>query len=297
MFAAYHRLFWLLLCIVCMIGSVSPAAAEKFTFIVQPDEHLEFARELCRAALQKTGVDAEFIYAPKSNERRKLHMLIQGKTHLDMMPATPRRLEAARRGDILMIPVPLDRGFLGWRLNLVLESQKDILANVQSKDDLTDFTIGQGEGWMDVELYRAAGIRTKEVRQWRNAEFVREMKSGFFQLFPLGLEESMTYFLPHFQQFHPELVADPHILVKYPWFRFPWVSPKAENADILYQSLSDGFEAMARDGTFLEVYNRYRSPPPAGACAGRTVIEIDNPFYGYDLVPQRYEHLLYAKDE
>lgn len=274
-----------------------PAMAQSYQFLVQDDEHLEFARALSMAALQKAGMEAEFLPAPESNEQRKLFNLIRGESHLDLMPATPRRLEALADGKIWMVPIPLDRGLLGYRLGLLLQQDGDLLADVNTLEDLQNFTIGQGEGWMDADIYEAAGIPTKRVKDWREAEFVRQMRAGFIQLFPLGLEETLTYFEPHFQQFEPELVADKHILIRYPWFRFAWISKEAENGEALYEALSRGFDQLVAEDQFLELHGTLRTMPAQEEFDSRQIIEIENPFYGYDLVPEKYRHLLFAGDQ
>ncbi len=191
-----------------------------------------------------------------------------------------------------MIPVPLDRGILSYRLNILLEKQKDILANVYEPKDLYTFVIGQNEGWMDVEIYRAAGIPTKEVRNWSDGQFAEQMEAGFIDLFPLGLEETMTFFLPHFRKTYPQLTVDEHILVRYPWFRFVWVSPSPD-ADELYDALVRGFNAIVQDGTFLSIWNRYRTEPNAKFFTSRRIIDVENPFYGDDIVPIRFRHLIF----
>src|SRR5690606_30848052 len=121
--------------------------------------------------------------------------------------------------------VPLERGLLGWRTPFVLKSRADRLSHVRALDDLRTFMIGQGYSWWDVDIYRKAGITTREVQDWRNGEFTEQMQTGVIDLFPMGLEESLSYFLPHFQQRYPQLALDQFLLLKYPWYRFVWVSP------------------------------------------------------------------------
>lgn len=265
--------------------------------IIQPDPHLAFARELVRAALDAAAFPAAFVDAPLCNEHRKIALLKQGLTHIDLMPATPARLKLAQKGELLMLAVPLDRGLLGYRLNLLLEKKRSLLKNVRSVQDLRRFTMGQGEGWMDVEIYRAAGIPTKEVTAWRNAEFVEQMRAGYFELFPLGLEEALHYFLPHFQKYQPQLMADPYILVRYPWFRFVWVSPKAPNAAQLYEALEKGFGIIADNGVFLEVYSEHKAALDSAVIQKRRVVELTNPFYDDSLVGPPFRHLLFRPAE
>lgn len=266
--------------------------ARAATFIVQNEPHLQHALELTRAAMRAGGMEAAFVDAPQSNERRNLFMISTGQTHVDLMPATPTRLRLVEQGKLRMIPIPLDRGLLGYRLNLLLASQREKLAQVKTVSDLAHFSMGQAEGWMDIEIYRSAGIPTKEIKHWSDGEFAEQMEAGFLDLFPLGAEESLSFFLPHFQKKYPQLIADPYLLVRYPWFRFVWVSPKAD-ADALYAALQRGFDKLVADGRFLRIWNQYRTPPPDAFFDQRTVIDIKNPFYDHNLVPPRYRPLLF----
>lgn len=274
----------------------APVRSAPLEVVIQPDPHLAFARALVSAALDAAGLPVAFVEAPLCNERRKIALLKQGRTHIDLMPATPDRLRLVEHGELLMLPVPLDRGLLGYRLNLLLEDDMDLLQDVQTVQELRQYTMGQGEGWMDVAIYRAAGIPTKEVKAWRDGQFVEQMRAGFFQLFPLGLEEALHYFLPHFRQYQPSLTADPYILVRYPWFRFVWVSPKAANAAQLYEALDTGFGIIADNGVFLEVYSEHKATLRASVFKDRRVVELENPFYDDSLVGPRFTHLLFRPE-
>ncbi|WP_245650856.1 amino acid ABC transporter substrate-binding protein [Thauera butanivorans] len=279
--------FCLLVC-----GLFVAAGAGAMTLTVQNEPHLAQARALVQEALRVGGLAVDMVDSPKANERRNVALISEGLTHIDMMPATPTRLELVRNGKLRMIPIPLDRGLLGYRVNLLLESRRDMLAGVRTAEDLRAFSLGQNVGWMDVEIYRAAGIPTKEIKDWADGEFALQMEAGFLDLFPLGLEETLTHFLPHFRGKYPQLTIDPHVIVRYPWFRFVWVSPKPE-ADEVFDALQRGFDKMVANGRFLRIWRQYRKPPPRGVFAGRVVIDIPNPFYGYDLVPPKYRHLLF----
>lgn len=264
--------------------------------MAQNEPHLSHATALVHAALAAAAMTVQFDDAPSSNERRNLFMISTGQTHLDMMPATPHRLRLVEQGKLRVIPIPLDRGLLGYRINLLLQSQREKLARVRTVSDLARFTLGQNEGWMDIEIYRAAGIPTKEIKRWSNGEFAEQMEAGFLDLFPLGLEETLNYFLPHFQRRYPQLTIDPYVLVHYPWFRFVWVSPQAD-ATPLFEALQYGFDAIASNGSFLSLWSQRRRPPAPRFFENRTLIEINNPFYGNSLVPARYQHLLYRKEQ
>lgn len=151
--------------------------------------------------------------------------------------------------------------------------------------------VGQGTGWWDIEIYRAAGITTREVQAWRNGEFVEQLKTGAIDLFPMGMEEIMSHFLNYFRRYYANLALDRTLLLRYPWYRFVWVSPHP-SADELFEALNKGFDLICNNGAFEAIWGQTRRLPPTHFWQGRTVIELENPFYSPDIVPQRYQHLL-----
>lgn len=290
-FSPYRRSLLGLIAGACL-PSVYAASAPVFS--VQTEPSLAHCIALLHGALKAAGFPAALVNAPHTSEARNLHETTAGRIHVNLLPASPTRLDMVRRGDLRMIPVPLERGLLGWRTSFVLDSQEKALRHIRDLDDLRRLTIGQGAGWWDAEVYRAAGITTREVQAWRNGEFVEQMKTGIIDLFPLGLEESLSYFLPHFRQHHQQLRLETSLLLRYPWYRFVWVSPHP-SADELYEALQHGFDIICANGEFESIWNQMRLLPPADSWEKRTVIDLDNPFYGPDIVPQRYRHLLLKK--
>ncbi len=267
------------------------AAATVPRFVVQTEPSLAHCIALLHAALEAADFPAEFVEAPHASEARNLHEISAGRIHINLLPATPTRLDMVREGRMRMIAVPLERGLLGWRASFVLQNQQDKLAQVHNLADLKTLIIGQGPGWWDAEIYRTAGITTREVQAWRNGEFAEQMQAGVIDLFPMGLEESLNYFLRHFRQSFPQLALDKSLLLHYPWYRFVWVSSHP-SADALYQALEKGFDIISSNGKFESVWAQTRHLPPSSAWQGRTVIDLDNPFYAQDIVPQKYQHLL-----
>lgn len=277
-----------------LLGGLSFVSASEGVrdVVIQSDAHLKTAREMVGAALEAAGLSYRFVDAPLANEKRQLLMLEAGQTDIDLMPVTGERLASVAAGKSRMIPVPLDRGLLGYRQFLLLDARKDLLAGVRSAEDLRAFTVGQGEGWMDVVIYSAAGIPVKWVRDWRGGEFIGQMESGFVDLFPLGAEEVASYFLPHYKTLHPQIAADPHVVPRYPWFRFVWISAASANGDVLYEALQRGFRLIANNGRFEEIWKANARGLPKDFFKNRTVIELANPLYGYDIVGKEFRHLL-----
>lgn len=279
--------------LVLLAGSCLPVAHAARTpdFVVQTEPSLKHCIALLHAALQAAGFAANLVSAPKTSEQRNLHETTSGRIHITLLPPTPTRLSMVNEGRLRMIAVPLERGLLGWRTSFILQNQRDKTARIRNLNDLQTLTIGQGSGWIDAQIYRQAGIVTREVQAWRDGEFVDQMQSGVIDLFPMGLEESIAYFLAHFRRHYPQIALDEHLLLRYPWYRFVWVSADP-GADALYQALQNGFDTICSNGQFESTWTRYRQRPLASDWQGRTIINLKNPFYSQDIVPQRYRHLL-----
>lgn len=260
-------------------------------FVVQSEPSLKHCIALLHAALRSAGFMAILENAPNTSEERNLHETTSGRIHISLLPPTPTRLSMVKDGRLRMIPVPLERGLLGWRTSFVLQTQHDKTARIKSLSDLRTLIIGQGSGWLDAQIYRQAGISTREVQAWRDGEFADQMRSGVIDLFPMGLEESISYFLAHFRQYHPQIALDKYLLLRYPWYRFVWVSAHP-SADALYQALQAGFDTICSDGQFESIWNEHRQVLPASDWQGRTVINLENPFYSRNIVAQGYQHLL-----
>jgi hypothetical protein len=276
-----------------LAGSCLPAvhAAGSRVFVVQSEPSLRHCIALLHAALRAAGFTANLVNAPNTSEQRNLHETTSGRIHISLLPPTPTRLSMVNDGRLRMIAVPLERGLLGWRTSFVLQTQQDKTARIHSLSDLQTLIIGQGSGWLDAQIYSQAGISTREVQAWRDGEFADQMQSGVIDLFPMGLEESISYFLPHFRQYYPQIALDKYLLLRYPWYRFVWVSADP-SADELYTALQTGFDTICGNGQFESIWNEYRQILPVSDWQSRTVINFENPFYSQDIVPQRYQHLL-----
>ena len=258
---------------------------------VQTEPSLEHGRALIDAAFRAAGFPARLVEAAKTTEPRNLHEMLAGRIQVTLMPPTLPRLAMVREGRLRMIGVPLERGLLGWRTPFLLRGRQDITTDVKVLADLQSLIIGQGAGWGDAEIYRRAGLITREVQAWRNGEFADQMQTGVIDLFPMGLEESASYFLPHFRQHRPELVLDERLILRYPWYRLIWVTSHPD-ADDVYHALQEGFDTIIDSGEFESVWNEHRRLPAIENLRERRVIDLENPFYGRDIVPERYRHLL-----
>lgn len=265
--------------------SSQAALAARHVFQVQSDPHLRFAREICLEALRKAGVDASFEPFPPAPEKRLAAEMASGKLHLAFIPPNADRLALEAEERVAAIRIPMERGLLGFRICLVRGAAPDMLAGVKTAEDLRRFTVGQGLGWADIDVYRLAGIPVAEAPFAAPTDPLRALAAGNFDLLPLGLSEYEA-FLTRYDGAAYGVVADRHIVIRYPWYRYVWVSRTAPDSGILLAGLRKGLEIMAKDGSFIRMFEQSKGRFSLESLQGRTVIDLQSPYAkAYDIEP------------
>ncbi|MFP5240108.1 MAG: hypothetical protein ACLGQW_09785 [Acidobacteriota bacterium] len=243
--------------------------------------------------MKKAGLDATFEMFPVAAESRLDAEMASGKLHLAFIPPNANRLALEGRQLIAAIRIPLERGLLGYRVCLVRGSDKDMLKGVTSVEALRRFRVGQGYGWGDKDVYAAAGIPVVEAPFTSQSAPLRALASGHFDLLPLGSSE-FEAFLVRSKEEGLDIAADSHIVIRYPWFRFVWVSMTAPNAAALLENLEKGLGIMARDGSFIRIYEHYKGKADTAWIRRKTIIELASPYAQASDIPAGYRHLLIA---
>lgn len=265
--------------------------AEPVQITVHSGEHLEFARELCRAALAAAGMEASYSYFPPAQNKRLYAELASGNLALAFTPPDEETHALEKQGSIKAIRVPLERGLLGYRICLVRDEDADLLENVRSVDDLRKIRIGQGIGWGDITVYRNAGIDVVEAPFNSVSDPAKALASRHFDALPLGVNEYQI-FLQTYNKEAPGVTADRHIVISYPWFRYVWVSTAFKDSKRLLDALDKGFEIIAANGEFVAIYEKYKDADPRKHLVGRRTIHLKSPYSTSDDIDPRFRHLI-----
>ncbi len=268
------------------------SCAETYAFSVQSDQHLEFAREICIEALKTSGVNAVWNLFPVAPETRLNVELQQGNLNLAFIPPNSERLEMEKQGAVKAIRIPLERGLLGYRICLVKESRRDILKDVASPEDLRKFVVGQGTGWSDADIYTKLGIRVVAAPFGNTSHPLLALSSGHFDILPLGVSEYERFLRQFTAHGGAGIVADRHLLIRYPWYRYIWVSMTAPNGALLWEALDKGLARIVADGTFEKIYEKYRGKTGIPSLAGRRIIDLPSPYESMEDVDPRFRRLI-----
>ena len=171
------------------------------------------------------------------------------------------------------IEIPVTGGLLGLRVGWTSQAALPDLNTVHHLDDLRRFTLLQGLGWSDVDVFDAAGLR---IYTARSENFFRLIDNNRVQLFPRGLSELAAESVL-VQRTAPETVMDPHLLMAYPFAGFFYVSPKDGP---LADAIRRGFEQAMRDGSYQRLLEETIMTPWLRAALNlhsRRVLVLRNP--------------------
>jgi len=279
--------------ILFILATIAPQhlRAEPHVFTVHSGEHLEFARELCRAALSAAGMEASFTFFPPAQNKRLYAELASGNLAIAFIPPDEGTNALEKQGLIRALRVPLERGLLGYRICLVCDEDANLLENVRNAEDLKTIRIGQGIGWGDIAVYRNAGIEVVEAPFHSVSDPVKALASQLFDALPLGVNEYQL-FLQAYNKEASGITADRHIVISYPWFCYVWVSTAAKDSKLLMEALDKGFGIIAANGEFVAIYEKYKGADPWKHLVGRRTIHLQSPYSTDDDIDPRFRNLI-----
>ena len=162
----------------------------------------------------------------------------------------------------------LYKGLLGIRIGMGTRDTVAALERMQNRAELDRVKLGQVFDWPDYAIQTEAGLQV--VRLTNVASSIERLKSGSFQLLPLGIVEVA----PIAQKYGLHTVST--WAIAYPTAYYFFVTKKRPE---LAERLSYGFEQAIRDGSFDALFARRLEPLVAAAgLQKRKLFRIENPY-------------------
>lgn len=238
---------WLIKLCLCL-----PLLAQAQTLTVKVpsrpinDLDSEYQLKLLELALDRAG-------QPYKLERVDLNLnqftlqqeLRKGKTINVFWMGTSSTLESA----LIPVPIPLFRGLEGLRLSFIHGDAQEKFNQVNTLADLRQLKAAQGVGWADNKILEQAGIATYAGRY---SNLFRLINDGDkLDFFPRGLVEIFAERRELAAQY-PNLAIEQHLLIRYPFAEFFFVSPEAPK---LAKAIQTGLERAYADGSFMKFFH------------------------------------------
>lgn len=253
------------------------------------DRQYLYVFELLREALARTEAE----YGPAELVRYEL-LVPKTRQRLDLAsPAGPKLIDVLytsssleKEEQFLPVRIPLLKGVLGYRVFLIDTHRAAEFADIKTLGDLKQFSIGQGQGWSDIEILEHNGLK---VVTGDPATLHPMLCLGRFDLFSRGINEAPRE-LGHHAEEAPCLALEPKLALYYPFVRYFFFSRHTEKGRTLAERVELGLTRLIADGTFDKRFHAYIAPIlDAIDLKGRTLIRLENPFVGKDVPQDRPE--------
>lgn len=264
----------------CCLALVA-SAGETLRFVHPPpeirgDQRHSYYWDLLAAALEanrgKYG-DYELVaYDTPMNFARAASEVESGERGRVNIVARATNLELEAR--LRPVPLPLDKGLLGYRLFLIMPEMQERLDQVRTLEDLRRFSIGQATPWTDVKILEAGGFRLVLANDYEG--LFKMLGARRFDLFSRGLNEIHSEWLAQ-RDSVPGMAIERGLVLHYPMPRYFFV-PRTEQGARMAERIEDGLRRLARSGEFERRYQAYKRTMVADLnLAGRRVIRLPNP--------------------
>jgi hypothetical protein len=214
------------------------------------DHRYDYHWRVLRTALEKTVKQ----YGPYRMEAAAF--MTEDRQVFELKNETGR-LTVLIRGDTLeydqefeAVWIPIDKGLLGYRVFLIRREEQSQFTPATTLEQLRNYTIGQGDGWKDIDILRANGFKVQSGGDY--AGLFAMLVNGRFDVFSRGVEEVLDEYSLHKQQF-ANLALETNLMLYYPIARYFWFA-KSERGRRLAQRVRAGMTLMVADGTLDRMF-------------------------------------------
>lgn len=150
-----------------------------------------------------------------------------------------------REQGLVIVPVPLERGLVGYRQFIIRKERGADFDKVKTVADLAKFTGCHGSQWGDTEILRDASLEL--VTSVNFESLFKLLVAGRCDYFPRGIHQGKGEMASRAAKY-PDLMVYEPLILHYPHASYLYVHPKNKE---LAQWLQDGLEKMIDDGELL----------------------------------------------
>lgn len=235
---------------------------------VKNDPNENYIRELLHAIIQHSAHPYQLI---KSQGR-----MLQGRSIYEMtrehgtIDIIWTMTTDQREKQLIPIRIPLDKGLLGWRINLITDKNKKAFSDIKKVEDLKQFTAGQGKDWPDVDILKANNLHVLTSTAYD--PLFAMLAAGRFDYFPRSVFEIWGD-VEHHREY--QIAVEQSFILHYQTACYFFVTPRRPQ---LANDLRLGFEKIIANGIFERLFQKYNKASIERAkFKQRVVIHLKNP--------------------
>lgn len=172
----------------------------------------------------------------------------------------------------ILVPLPLMKGLLGYRILIIRAADKAKFAGVKTPAQLQKLRMGIPSTWADAELFRQNGYKVEEKGSFDDL-FTR-LENKEFDYVTFGANEVTGVFNARAAK-SGKLVVESTLLVFYPFPLVFYVNPDNKT---LAERVTKGLQIISSNGELDAIFNRYFAADlKAVNLPARTMITLKNP--------------------
>jgi hypothetical protein len=168
--------------------------------------------------------------------------------HLFVTVAGNKKLENEAK---IVIPTPIMKGLLGYRIPIIGESDRAMFAKVNTEDDLRKLGLGIPETWADADLFRHNGYKVVERGDFDT--LFERLARGEFDYVAFGANEVAGVFEDRAKQVG-DLIVEPTLLLYYPFPLLIYVNPQEPE---LADRIGTGLNRIVDNGVLDRIFTSY----------------------------------------
>ncbi|GAB4511180.1 MAG: transporter substrate-binding domain-containing protein [Roseibium sp.] len=239
------------------------------------ERNSDYVVELVRKIMERTeapgAAPMDFLGVEPFSRNRTLLELVSGQ-HMEFT-ALPTKPEWEEK--LIPIRIPIKKGLQGYRLFFVNEQDRNLLADIETLDQLKKVPIGSGTQWSTTEALEEAGFNV--VKGLTKDDLTKMLSLKRFQIYGRGIDEIFAE-RAQFSAQYPSMVIDEHIALFIPHPIYFFVTPKRPD---LAERIERGLREMIADGSFDALFQQYHGDDIQRAGLDRRrIFRISNPLLG-----------------
>lgn len=256
-----------------VVADLKPAATIKFWNGNKTPSRQQYEREILDAALAATNAKGPY----SIEESRTDYPLAEDEASVfrskgfDLFGTVAGNQKLAGEQKIL-VPLPLMKGILGYRILIVRKADAQKFAAIKSADELKKLRMGIPATWADAGLFRHNGYPVVEKGSFDDV--FQRLENNEFDYVTFGANEVNSVFTGRAAK-SGKLMIEPSLLVYYPFPLVFYVNPQQP---ALADRITEGVKTISTNGELDKIFNRYYGEVLGQLkLATRTRIILENP--------------------
>ncbi|MGM0377086.1 MAG: hypothetical protein ACQEQ0_09940 [Bacteroidota bacterium] len=184
-------------------------------------------------------------------------------------------------GDMFVIPRPLTKNLLGYRIPIIREQDTVAFNNIDDVDDIRKLEHGIPSTWSDATIFRHNDFRVAEEGDFD--DIFERLQNGRFDYSAYGANEILGVYRNRVSK-HENLTIDKNLILFYPFPLVFYVNPEMSE---LTKRINKGLQIIAESGELDRIFSEhYGDIVEKLDLDQRRIFVLENP-----LVPEEFADL------